>query len=150
MSAHKHGTSCEFPPSRGAFSRPGSPQPSGDAQWTLVQDEAVFSLDMTSRKVFFVFVILFFLTLRSVNCHIPVVGLVLPRWELTGWRFYKWDSVDRISKIFKLMHSKVDNVRERDSLSGIHTFWKQSSLLTPPPLLRSHFTQEHLGVETSN
>lgn len=35
VSDHKHGTSCEFPPSIGAFSRPGAPQPSGDPVLTL-------------------------------------------------------------------------------------------------------------------
>lgn len=35
VSDHKHGASCEFPPSIGAFSRPGAPQPSGDPVLTL-------------------------------------------------------------------------------------------------------------------
>lgn len=39
VSDHKHGASCEFPPSIGAFSRPGAPQPSGDRQWTVCRDD---------------------------------------------------------------------------------------------------------------
>lgn len=35
VSDHKHGASCEFPPSIGAFSKPGAPQPSRDPVLTL-------------------------------------------------------------------------------------------------------------------
>lgn len=49
-SDHKHSAPCEIPPSIGAFSRPGAPQPSGDPVLTLFAEKREKETEMCCLK----------------------------------------------------------------------------------------------------